>query len=135
MRRGPDDVRALDPDALVVMPVSVSEPRPESGYLRQGLPDMIRSQLGQTPGLKVLGRSATRDFKLIVPMILLVVLTLQLCTGMSNIVFDWPLVAAVAHNGGAALLLMLLLRLNYNIGLATRSAGAATQPSIAARAT
>ena len=66
---------------------------------------------------------------------LLVVLALQLCTGMSNIVFDWPLVAAVAHNGGAALLLMLLLRLNSNIGLATRSAGAATQPSIAARAT
>jgi len=30
---------------------------------------------------------------------------------------------------------VLLLRLNYNIGLATRSAGAATQPSIAARAT
>jgi len=66
---------------------------------------------------------------------LLAVLALQLCTGMSNIVFDWPLVAAVAHNGGAALLLMLLLRLNYNISLATRSAGAAAQPSIAARAT
>jgi len=47
---------ALDPDALVVMPVSVSEPRPESSYLRQGLPEMIRSQLGQTPGLKVLPR-------------------------------------------------------------------------------
>ena len=55
-RRSPDDTRALDPNALVVMPVSVSEPRPESGYLRQGLPDMIRSQLGQTPGLKVLPR-------------------------------------------------------------------------------
>ncbi|PYQ24514.1 MAG: hypothetical protein DMF81_05115 [Acidobacteria bacterium] len=47
---------ALDPDALVVMPVSVSEPRPESGWLRQGLPEMIRSQLGQTPGLRVLPR-------------------------------------------------------------------------------
>jgi DNA-binding winged helix-turn-helix (wHTH) protein/tetratricopeptide (TPR) repeat protein len=56
VRRSPEDTRALDPDALVVMPVSVSEPRPESGYLRQGLPDMIRSQLGQTPGLKVLPR-------------------------------------------------------------------------------
>ncbi|WP_066739757.1 heme A synthase [Cupriavidus sp. D384] len=66
---------------------------------------------------------------------LLAVLALQLATGMSNIVFDWPLVAAVAHNGGAALLLMLLLRLNYNIGLATRSAGAAAQSAIAARAT
>ena len=56
LRRAPENARALDPDALVVMPVSVSEPRPESGYLRQGLPEMIRSQLGQTPGLKVLPR-------------------------------------------------------------------------------
>jgi DNA-binding winged helix-turn-helix (wHTH) protein/tetratricopeptide (TPR) repeat protein/TolB-like protein len=55
-RRGAPETRTLDPDALVVMPVSVSEPRPESGYLRQGLPEMIRSQLGQTPGLKVLPR-------------------------------------------------------------------------------
>lgn len=55
MRRGAEP-RALDPDGLVVMPVSVSEPRPESGYLRQGLPEMIRSQLGQTPGLRVLPR-------------------------------------------------------------------------------
>jgi DNA-binding winged helix-turn-helix (wHTH) protein/TolB-like protein len=56
LRPAPDDARALDADALVVMPVSVSEPRPESGYLRQGLPEMIRSQLGQTPGLRVLPR-------------------------------------------------------------------------------
>src|SRR5439155_863387 len=56
LRRAPAAAGALDPDALVVMPVSVSEPRPESGYLRQGLPEMIRSQLGQTPGLKVLAR-------------------------------------------------------------------------------
>jgi len=55
-QRAPENARALDPNALVVMPVSVSEPRPESGYLRRGLPEMIRSQLGQTPGLKVLPR-------------------------------------------------------------------------------
>jgi len=55
-RRSASETRALDPDALVVMPVSVSEPRPESGYLRQGLPEMIRSQLGQTPGLRVVPR-------------------------------------------------------------------------------
>ncbi|CAG2151968.1 Heme A synthase [Cupriavidus campinensis] len=69
---------------------------------------------------------------------LLAVLALQLATGLSNIVFDWPLGAAVAHNGGAALLLMLLLRLHYNIGLATlatRYAGAAAQSASAARAT
>jgi tetratricopeptide (TPR) repeat protein len=56
LRRSSTGSPALDPNALVVMPVSVSEPRPESGWLRQGLPEMIRSQLGQTPGLRVLPR-------------------------------------------------------------------------------
>ena len=65
---------------------------------------------------------------------LLAVLALQLATGLSNIVLDWPLVAAVAHNGGAAVLLLLLVRLHYNIGLATRPAGAATRATTAARA-
>ncbi|WP_059410397.1 COX15/CtaA family protein [Cupriavidus basilensis] len=66
---------------------------------------------------------------------LLGVLALQLATGLSNIVFDWPLVAAVAHNGGAAVLLMLLVRLNYNIGLAARAADLATDVPAAVRAT
>ncbi|WP_011296512.1 COX15/CtaA family protein [Cupriavidus necator] len=66
---------------------------------------------------------------------LLAALALQLATGLSNIVLDWPLVAAVAHNGGAAVLLLLLVRLNYNIGLATRPAGAASSVPTAARAT
>ncbi|NSX06617.1 COX15/CtaA family protein [Cupriavidus gilardii] len=60
---------------------------------------------------------------------LLAVLVLQLATGLSNIVLDWPLLPAVAHNGGAAVLLMLLVRLNYNIGLATRAATAAAPGS------
>ncbi len=65
---------------------------------------------------------------------LLAALALQLATGLSNIVLDWPLVAAVAHNGGAAVLLLLLVRLNYNIGLATRNAAiAADAPVQAAR--
>ena len=29
---------------------------------------------------------------------------LQLLTGLSNVVLDWPLVAAVLHTGGAAAL-------------------------------
>ncbi|MCY1247835.1 Cytochrome oxidase assembly protein [compost metagenome] len=69
---------------------------------------------------------------------LLGTLVLQLATGMSNIVFDWPLVAAVAHNGGAALLLLLLVRLHYNTGLAgltMRAAGAPAAVPNAARAT
>jgi cytochrome c oxidase assembly protein subunit 15 len=33
----------------------------------------------------------------------------QLLTGLSNVVLEWPLVAAVAHTGGAALLVTLLV--------------------------
>ena len=32
----------------------------------------------------------------------------QLCSGLSNVVLDWPLLAALAHTGGAAMLLALL---------------------------
>ena len=46
---------------------------------------------------------------------LLLVLGLQLLTGLSTIYFSWPLVIAVAHNGGAALLLLLLVMLNYKV--------------------
>jgi tetratricopeptide (TPR) repeat protein len=39
------------------MPMTVEEPAPaESGWLRQGLAEMIRSQLGQTPGIRVVAR-------------------------------------------------------------------------------
>ena len=33
---------------------------------------------------------------------------LQLVTGLSNVVLDWPLVAAVLHTGGAAALVVVL---------------------------
>ena len=36
-------------------------------------------------------------------------LLLQLLTGLSNVVLDWPLVAALLHTGGAAALLMVLV--------------------------
>ena len=42
---------------------------------------------------------------------LLAVLLLQLLTGLSNVVLDWPLVAAVLHTGGAAALLVILVGL------------------------
>jgi cytochrome c oxidase assembly protein subunit 15 len=54
--------------------------------------------------------------------LLIAFLSLQLLTGLSNIVLDWPLFAAVAHNGGAAVLLMLMVRLVYNTRLARQSA-------------
>ena len=36
-------------------------------------------------------------------------LLLQLVTGLSNVVFDWPLIAAVMHTGGAAALVVVLI--------------------------
>ncbi len=45
---------------------------------------------------------------------LLAVLVLQLATGMSNVVLNWPLVAAVLHSGGAALLVALLVTFNFD---------------------
>ncbi|PZP27693.1 MAG: heme A synthase [Roseateles depolymerans] len=39
---------------------------------------------------------------------LLAALAWQLLTGLSNVVLDWPLLAALGHTGGAALLLALL---------------------------
>jgi cytochrome c oxidase assembly protein subunit 15 len=42
---------------------------------------------------------------------LLLVAAWQLLSGISNVVLDWPLVAALAHTGGAAALLLLLTTL------------------------
>ena len=39
---------------------------------------------------------------------LLLVVAWQLVSGLSNVVLDWPIVAALAHTGGAAVLLTLL---------------------------
>jgi cytochrome c oxidase assembly protein subunit 15 len=36
-------------------------------------------------------------------------LLLQLLTGLSNVVLDWPLLAAVLHTGGAAALLVAMV--------------------------
>jgi cytochrome c oxidase assembly protein subunit 15 len=35
---------------------------------------------------------------------------LQVITGMSNIILDWPLVAAVLHTGGAAAMVFVMIR-------------------------
>jgi cytochrome c oxidase assembly protein subunit 15 len=37
-----------------------------------------------------------------------VLAALQLLTGLSNVVLNWPLVAAVAHTGGAAALVVAM---------------------------
>ena len=52
---------------------------------------------------------------------LLIAIGLQLVTGISTIFLQWPLALAVAHNGGAAMLLLLLVMLNYKIRIRPRN--------------
>jgi cytochrome c oxidase assembly protein subunit 15 len=40
--------------------------------------------------------------------VLLALSALQLLTGVSNVVFEWPLIAAVLHTGGAAAMVVSL---------------------------
>ena len=48
---------------------------------------------------------------------LLLVIFGQMLTGAATVYFDWPLLLAVIHNAGAALLVLLLVVLNYKISL------------------
>ncbi|MFN7570876.1 MAG: COX15/CtaA family protein [Betaproteobacteria bacterium] len=48
---------------------------------------------------------------------LVVLLLAQLATGVSNVVFAWPLSAAVLHTGGAALLVAVLVAINFRLTL------------------
>jgi len=43
------------------------------------------------------------------------VLAMQFATGVSSVVLAWPLPLAVLHNGGAAVLLALLVAINYRL--------------------
>jgi cytochrome c oxidase assembly protein subunit 15 len=45
----------------------------------------------------------------------MLVIVAQFLTGLSNILLQWPLPIAVAHNGGAAILLLLLVMVNFRI--------------------
>jgi cytochrome c oxidase assembly protein subunit 15 len=51
---------------------------------------------------------------------LLALLFLQFATGMSNVVLQWPLLLAVLHSGGAALLVAVLVVVNYRLDRAAR---------------
>ena len=55
---------------------------------------------------------------------LLGLLGLQIITGISNVVFTWPLAVAVAHNGGAAALVLVLTLLLARLVPAAASAAA-----------
>ncbi len=53
---------------------------------------------------------------------LLIVITVQLITGVSTIFLKWPLALAVIHNGGAAVLVVLLTMLNYLVRIPAQAA-------------
>ena len=55
-RLGGPPAAPAESGSLVVMPLLVEESAAQSGWLRHGLAEMIRSQLGQTPGLHVVAR-------------------------------------------------------------------------------
>ncbi len=52
---------------------------------------------------------------------LLIAIAAQFCTGLATVFLSWPLAIALLHNGGAALLVLLLTMLNYKTGLATET--------------
>jgi len=64
-------------------------------------------------GLRVEGLGNT-------PRWLLIVVVLQFASGVSTVFLDLPLALAVIHNGGAALLVILVAMMNHKIRLARR---------------
>ena len=63
-------------------------------------------------GLKLLLTSAYKPLKN-AGIALLAVVTLQFILGVSNVVLSLPLLVAVAHNGGGALLILAMVTLNH----------------------
>jgi cytochrome c oxidase assembly protein subunit 15 len=60
-------------------------------------------QLKKFPALKLQAR------------VLAGLLWLQFLTGLSNVVFDWPMFAAILHTGGAAALVLVLTTLAVRV--------------------
>jgi cytochrome c oxidase assembly protein subunit 15 len=52
---------------------------------------------------------------------------LQLATGLSNVVFDWPLLAALLHTGGSAALVLTLTWISAS-AVSVKTGNAATVP-------
>lgn len=55
---------------------------------------------------------------------------LQVLTGLSNVVLDWPLVAAVLHTGGAAALVTIVV---WSLAVTRNHAVTAPDPEMAHR--
>ncbi|MGF6273966.1 cytochrome c oxidase assembly protein subunit 15 [Massilia sp. UYP11] len=62
---------------------------------------------------------------------LLLVMVVQLFTGIATVYFDFPLAIAVMHNAGAALLVILVTMLNYRVKFQLDAARAAPAPEFA----
>ena len=89
----------------------------------------------------VLGALASRVRRLAhlgrAALVLAALLVLQFATGLVNVVFAWPLVAAVLHNAGAAALVACIVVINYRLREQSHVARAAitgSAPDIQARA-
>lgn len=65
-------------------------------------------------GIKILLTPAYRPIKMM-GIALLTVVIFQFLLGVSNVVFSLPLAVAVAHNGGAAILILTMVTLNHLI--------------------
>ncbi|MDY0974023.1 COX15/CtaA family protein [Massilia sp. CFBP9012] len=65
---------------------------------------------------------------------LLLVMVVQLFTGIATVYFDFPLAIAVMHNAGAALLVILVTMLNYRVKFQLDAARATPAPEVAAPA-
>ena len=72
--------------------------------------------------LIVLGSLSLKALQLATPVLsglsryaklLLAILLLQIMTGISNVVFQWPLLAALLHTAGSAALVFCLVRMSY----------------------
>jgi cytochrome c oxidase assembly protein subunit 15 len=72
-------------------------------YLVFAVLGLLAWRLWRVPGCERLARA------------LVALLLAQLATGVSNVVFAWPLLAAVLHTGGAALLVGVLVAINFRL--------------------
>ena len=61
---------------------------------------------------------------------LLLVMVVQLFTGIATVYFDFPLAIAVMHNAGAALLVILVTMLNYRVKFQLDAARATPAPEL-----
>lgn len=61
---------------------------------------------------------------------LLLMIAGQIATGAATVLFDWPLALAVAHNAGAAVLVILLVVLNSRLSMSVARLPSAARPSL-----